>query len=107
MCPSQALSVERGVAALINGSQIALFRAGSDGHIYAIDNHDPASGANVLSRGIVGSAEASLYVASPMHKHRFDLGTGECLDNQSLSVRVWPVREHAGVVEILIDGGSD
>jgi len=41
-----------GVCALVGGEQIAVFRI--DQETYAIGNRDPFSGANVLSRGIVG-----------------------------------------------------
>jgi nitric oxide dioxygenase len=39
-------------------------------------------------------------VASPLHKQRFDLRTGRCLDDPDHSVRVWPVRVEAGVVQV-------
>ena len=60
-----------GVGALIDGRQIALFRVG--GAVYALDNYDPDSGANVLSRGIVGDLQGELVVASPVYKHHFSL----------------------------------
>ena len=41
--------------------------------VYALDNFDPHSGANVLSRGIVGDLSGELVVASPVYKHHFSL----------------------------------
>ena len=51
---STTFEPERGVAALVEGEQVALFRT-FDGALYAIGNQDPFTGAFVLSRGIVGT----------------------------------------------------
>jgi len=99
ICPVAGLVPERGVAALIGDDQVAVFWVPCDG-LFAIDNQDPASGTNVLARGIIGSAGSTLYVASPMHKHRFDLRTGRCLDDDTVSVAVWAVRVDHGQVQI-------
>ena len=100
VCSRDDLLPERGVAALIAGTQIALFRA-FDGSLYAIGNQDPFSGAFVLSRGIVGTRGSAPTVASPLHKQVFDLRTGACLDDDSASVPVFGVRERDGLVEVL------
>ena len=63
VCRYDQLVPERGVAALVDGEQVALFRT-FDGMLYAIGNRDPFSGAFVLSRGIVGSAGDAPTVAS-------------------------------------------
>jgi nitrite reductase (NADH) small subunit len=99
VCPEYRLEPERGVAALVDGAAVAVFRT-HDGALFAIDNRDPISGASVLSRGIVGSRGDAPIVASPMHKQAFDLRTGECLDMPGVKVRTWPVRVHNGAVEI-------
>ncbi|MCT2590336.1 nitrite reductase small subunit NirD [Streptomyces sp. N2-109] len=92
VCPPSALVVGRGVAALLpDGSQIALF-ADRAGHTYAIANRDPFTGAEVLSRGLLGSADGRAFVASPLLKQRFELATGRCLDDDEVSVPVYPVR---------------
>jgi nitrite reductase (NADH) large subunit len=79
-----------GVCALVDGRQIAIFCV--DDAVYAIDNHDPASGANVLSRGIVGDVKGELVVASPLYKHHYSLTTGRCLEDAAHSVNPYPVR---------------
>ena len=79
VCRLKDLSTERGVAALVGGSQVALFRTFDD-TVFALQQRDPYSGANVMSRGIVGSRGDVPTVASPMYKQVFDLRTGECLD---------------------------
>ncbi|WP_433610936.1 nitrite reductase small subunit NirD [Dactylosporangium sp. CA-139114] len=99
VCPYVRLEPDRGVAALVSGQQVALFRV-FDGGLYAIGNVDPISGAAVLSRGIVGSRGDRAVVASPMHKQSFDLSTGECLDDPGMRVPVYSVRVNDGMVEI-------
>ncbi len=93
------LPVDRGVAALVDDAQVAVFRMAS-GEVFAIDHIDPATGVGVLARGLVGSTGDVVYVASPLHKQRYDLRTGACLDDESLSVQVWPVSIADGVVTI-------
>lgn len=90
VCRYDVLLPERGVAALVGDVQIALFRT-HDGSVFAIGNQDPFSGANVMSRGIVGSRGDVQTVASPMFKQVFDLRTGVCLDDPSVSLPVYPV----------------
>ncbi|QGN56826.1 nitrite reductase small subunit NirD [Nostocoides sp. HKS02] len=79
VCRLKALPPERGAAALVRGVQVALFRTFDD-TVYAVQQRDPYSGANVISRGIVGSRGDAPTVASPMYKQVFDLRTGACLD---------------------------
>ncbi len=97
VCPVDAIPVERGVAALVAGSAVAVFRA-FDGSVYALSNVDPFSGASVLSRGIVGSRGDVPVVGSPMYKQAFDLRTGACLDDDSVRVAAYDVVVVDGVV---------
>jgi nitrite reductase (NADH) small subunit len=105
VCPYLRLEPDRGVAALVGGEQVALFRI-FDGALHAIGNVDPISGAAVLSRGIVGSRGDRPVVASPMHKQAYDLTTGECLDEPGVRVPVYSVRVNDGMVEIAAVGGD-
>ncbi|MCW2824952.1 MAG: nirD, partial [Aeromicrobium sp.] len=68
---------------------------------------DPYSHANVMARGLVGSRGGTPTVASPMHKQAYDLVTGQCLDDPTLSLRVWPTRVVDGAVEVLVEEGVD
>ncbi|MEW2381213.1 nitrite reductase small subunit NirD [Micromonospora sp. NPDC047707] len=104
VCPLDRLDPDRGVAALVDGVQIALFRT-PDG-LFAIDNLDPVSGAYVLSRGIVGSRGGVPTVASPLHKQVYDLSTGRCLDLPGVTVRSHEVRCRDGLVEVRLRGGG-
>ena len=73
------------------GGQVALFRD-RDGGLYAIDNRDPFTGAAVLSRGLTGTHRGRPFVASPLLKQRFDLTTGECLDDEAMRVETYEVK---------------
>lgn len=98
VCPLDRLEPERGVAALVDGVQVALFRTGDE--LFALDNLDPVGGAYVLSRGIVGSRGGAPTVASPLHKQVYDLRTGECLDLPGVAVARHDVRCRDGMVEV-------
>ncbi|MFJ8081013.1 nitrite reductase (NADH) small subunit [Streptomyces sp. SAI-170] len=94
VCDLSRLLPGRGVAALLpDGNQVALFRDRS-GRLYAIDNRDPFNGAAVLSRGLTGTHEGRIYVASPLLKQRFDLETGVCLDDDAVRVTTYEVRTY-------------
>ncbi|MCA5895160.1 nitrite reductase small subunit NirD [Isoptericola sp. NEAU-Y5] len=84
VCPLDALVPERGVAALVTGSdgeevQVALFRL-VDGTVHAVQQLDPYAGANVMSRGIVGTRRGTPTVAAPVYKQVFELSSGRCLE---------------------------
>ncbi|MGJ5897117.1 nitrite reductase small subunit NirD [Streptomyces niveiscabiei] len=92
VCDLSALLPGRGVAALLpDGRQVAVFQD-RGGDLYAIDNRDPFSGAGVLSRGLTGTHQGRPFVASPLLKQRFDLATGECLDDGDVSVATYEIR---------------
>ena len=99
VCAVDDLIVERGAAVLVGGRQVALFRLADDS-LWALSNYDPFSRAYVISRGIVGSAGGRAKVASPMYKQSFDLATGECLDDPSVSLATYAVRVVVGRVEV-------
>lgn len=92
VCPAERVESGRGVAVLLpDGGQAALFRDRA-GRLYAIGNIDPFTGAGVLCRGLLGSAQDRPYVASPLLKQRFDLTDGRCLDDETVAVASYPVR---------------
>ncbi len=96
VCALDDILPQSGVCALVNGRQVAVFRVGDS--LFALDNVDPASGASVLSRGIVGDIKGEWVVASPLYKHHFSLATGRCLEDSTQSVNVYPVRALDGRV---------
>ena len=103
VCDYDRLQPERGVAALLDGRQVAVFRT-FDGMLHAVDNRDPFTGQNVLSRGIVGTRGGAPTVASPLLKQVFDLATGACVTDASVQVCVHDVRVRDGVVEVRLRG---
>jgi len=131
VCALDDICPDTGVCALVEERQIAIFRVGSrererdgvrererDGvrepaphcnreRVYALGNFDPKSRAFVLARGIVGESGGALHVASPMYKERFALASGECLDDPSVRVPVYPVRVRGGRVEVAVEPDPD
>ncbi len=79
-----------GVPALVQGEQVAIFRL-KDGNVYAVSNYDPFSQANVIARGITGNLKGFDVVASPIYKQHFDLKTGQCLEDETISLKTYQV----------------
>jgi nitrite reductase (NADH) small subunit len=94
VCRLTDIEVEGGVAALVEGEAVAVFRTYDD-QVFALSNYDPCSRASVLARGIVGTRDVDgtqvPFVASPMHKQAFDLRTGQCLDDAAVRVPTYDV----------------
>ena len=102
VCTVHDLPRERGAAALVGTTQVALFRTFDD-TVYAVQQLDPFSGAHVMSRGIVGTRGGRPTVASPMHKQVYDLRTGECLDVSGVAVPTYPIRCNGDTVEVAVE----
>jgi nitrite reductase (NADH) small subunit len=102
VCEHRDLVSHSGVVVWLDGAQVALFYLpGAEGRsLYAIDNHDPQSGANVIGRGLVGNIKGEMVVASPIYKQHFRLEDGSCLEYPQQRLRVWPVRLNGSVVEV-------
>ncbi len=100
VCTDDDLIPEGGIAALVNNLQIAIFNVA--GELYAIDNHDPIGGANVLSRGITGTIGDEPCVASPLYKQHFSLTSGQCLEDDAVKVGCYPVRRTGDSIEVRI-----
>jgi nitrite reductase (NADH) large subunit len=96
ICDLEEILPNAGVCALVDGKQIAIFRV--DEQVFAIDNADPVTGVNVLSRGIVGDLRGEIVVASPLYKQHFSLTTGRCIEDSSLKVHVYAARVENGRV---------
>jgi NAD(P)H-dependent nitrite reductase small subunit len=86
-----------GVCALLGERQVAVFRLDDD-RVYALDNHDPFSRANVLSRGIVGDLNGELVVASPVYKQHFSLASGRCVEDPSVRLQVYPTSREGDLI---------
>jgi nitrite reductase (NADH) small subunit len=101
VCRLDDIVPNTGVCALVGERQVAVFRLDDDS-VYAIDNHDPYSRANVLSRGIVGDLKGERVVASPVYKQHFNLVTGQCLEEAEVRVPVFPARVEGDMVLVNI-----
>jgi nitrite reductase (NADH) small subunit len=102
VCAYDDLVPERGVAALVAGQQVAVFRT-YDGAVYAVGNTDPFSGACVMARGIVGTVGDVPTVASPMFKQVFDLRSGRCLTDPAVGLGSHPVECRDGIVWVGVE----
>ena len=99
VCAVADLEPAWGEAALISGRQVAVFQT-VNGEVFAVANEDPATGANVMARGITGSRGARPTIASPLHKEVYDLETGECLGNPELRLATFGTRVVGGYIEV-------
>ncbi|MCG7600126.1 nitrite reductase small subunit NirD [Halomonas sp. McH1-25] len=96
LCTKADLVEFSGVAAWLETKegpvQVALFYIpGYETELFAVDNHDPLGNANVIARGIVGDVKGEPVVASPLYKQHYRLKDGQCLEDESVKLRTWPV----------------
>ncbi|MGH8690935.1 MAG: nitrite reductase small subunit NirD, partial [Burkholderiales bacterium] len=98
VCHLDQILSNAGVCALVGGEQVAVFRV--EDNVYAVGNHDPFSGANVLSRGIVGDLKGELVVASPVYKQHFSLRSGRCIEDATVRIPVYAARVEEGFVVV-------
>lgn len=104
VCTTDDVFPGTGVAALIDGEQVAIVRSPKGDQFFGLSNFDPYSKAFVIARGIVGDRAGVLKVASPIFKQSFDLRTGVCLDEPSVALKVYQVRVVDGRIEVLSGG---
>jgi nitrite reductase (NADH) small subunit len=97
VCRLSELEIERGALALVHGQAVALFRV-DETTVHALANHDPFDRHATLAKGIVGRDGDVPFVASPAHKHAFDLRTGQCLDDPHVSVTAYDVKVTDGMI---------
>jgi len=103
ICALSDILPNTGVCALVGNEQVAIFRYGNGEEVYAMSNYDPFSKAYVLSRGIVGDKKGIAKVASPIYKQNFSLATGQCLDDETVSIPTYKVKILDGRV-LVCDG---
>ena len=100
VCGTDDLVANSGVCALVEETQIAIFYMPEDDAIFAINNYDPFSLINVLSRGLIGDIKGEPMVSSPIYKQHFSLKTGVCLEDDSVTIGSYGVRVEGNRVEI-------
>ncbi|RFA26784.1 nitrite reductase (NAD(P)H) small subunit [Alkalilimnicola ehrlichii] len=103
LCSRDDLVANSGVVAWFDGAQVALFylpETEQGEQVFAIENRDPKSGANVIGRGIVGRIKDEYVIAAPLYKQHFSLEDGRCLEDSEQYLRVWSARLNGDLVEI-------
>ena len=103
ICSISEIIPNTGVCALVKAQQVAIFRVGNGADVFAISNYDPFSKAFVLARGIVGDRNGIPKVASPIYKQNFNLLTGQCLDDETVSVPTFEVRVVEDRVQVAVE----
>ncbi len=100
-CSADDLQPDSGVCALLDGEQVAIFwMPETDKKVYAVGNYDPFGKANVLSRGLIGDIGGQPVVASPLYKQHFNLKTGACLEDETVTIPVYAIRIENGSVQV-------
>jgi len=103
ICEASDILPNIGVCALFENQQVAIFKVidpkGIE-QLYAINNYCPFSESNTLSRGLVGSLEGKIVIASPLYKQHFDLSTGICLEDENVKLNIYPVRLDGSTIQL-------
>jgi nitrite reductase (NADH) small subunit len=102
ICSLEAIAPNTGVCALVADQQVAIFRVGNEANLYALSNYDPFSKAFVLSRGIIGDRNGIPKVAAPIYKQNFNLATGQCFDDETVTIPTFLVRVIEDRVQVAI-----
>ena len=96
VCRLDDIPADAGIGARLGDLQIALFRFNDA--VYALDNREPDSDANVLSRGLLGDVAGEPVVISPLYKQKIRLRDGCFQGSSQPAVRAWPVKVEAETV---------
>lgn len=98
ICDAADIDSGLGVRALLGDEQVAVFNLASE--YFALSAIDPFTNAAVLSRGILGDLQNQKVVASPIYKQHFNLETGQCLEDEEVKIKTYPVREEGGKIQL-------
>ena len=90
-----------GLAVAVGDEQIAIVRT-QGGFLAAVSNFDPFSKAFVMARGHVADRGGILKISSPIYQQSFSLETGECLEDRSVRLAVFPVRLVDGQIQVAL-----
>jgi len=92
ICPLEDLQPDSGVCALVEDQQVAIFYMPKDNAVFAVNNYDPFGKVHVLSRGLLGDIKGEPMITSPLYKQHFSLLTGQCFEDDSVSIPVYAAR---------------
>lgn len=102
VCSLEDLVAHSGVAALVNGKQIALFYLPENDTVFATDNYCPFADANVLARGIVGDLKGKTVITSPIYKQHFCLNSGTCLEDENVTISVFETQIENNQIQVAV-----
>ena len=105
ICNIDDIAKNTGVCADLNGKQVAIFHikapsASGRSEVKAVCNLDPFAGSNVLSRGLITEKYKQYGGASPGLKQEFCLETGQCQQDEGVSIPTYNVRINNGLVQL-------
>ena len=100
VCSIDDLIPHAGVCALVEETQVAIFYMPEDNTVYAINNYDPFSLINILSRGLIGDIQGEPMVSSPIYKQHFNLKTGQCFEEDTVKVDTYMIQINNDRVQI-------
>lgn len=84
--PLEAIPIGQGLAYMVDGRVIAVFRQ-RDGQLFATQNVCPHRG-GPLADGIIGAGK----VICPLHARQFDLKTGASVGGDCCAIQTYPIR---------------
>jgi nitrite reductase (NADH) small subunit len=101
-CYADDVPANGGACVKLKDEQIAVYNFSRRGEWYATQNLCPHKQQMVLSRGMIGSTGEMCEpkVACPFHKNTFSLLSGQCLTNDELAIKTFPVMIENGKVYI-------
>lgn len=95
--PVASVPPGEGRAFRVEGHAVAVFRH-RNGDLYAVQNACPHAN-GPLSEGIAGGGT----VICPLHARKFNLATGACLNDASLCLKTYAVRQEDGLLYVAAD----
>lgn len=103
ICELDDIPPNTGVCAELNGKQVAIFHVKNrhlNSQVKAVDNYDPFSKANVMSRGLMTENDNKYFIASPLLKHQFCLETGQYDQDKSVVLATYQARIKHNTVQL-------
>jgi len=101
-CKTEDVPENGGVCIKHYDDQIALFHFTRKNEWYATQNECPHRQQMALSRGMIGTQGDEPKVACPFHKKTFSLRTGECLNADTCTIKIYEVKVEEGKVFIRV-----
>lgn len=98
--PTNDFPENGGLCVKYKNMQIAVFNFTRQNKWYACQNLCPHRMEMVISRGMIGEDDGLAKIACPLHKKTFSLEDGCSLNDEDLSIAVFPVKIEKEIVYI-------